>query len=127
MDDSSLPAGTTGGDTSFEVIRHEEQLVVTTERRPRERVRLQRVIVTGQRTITVDVRREEIRVTREPLTGDALPEGSPAHDEEPLVIVLHEEQVVLTTTIVPVERITVTTPNVTHDVLLTGTVKREDI
>ncbi|MGL1437453.1 DUF2382 domain-containing protein, partial [Vibrio parahaemolyticus] len=34
---------------------------------PRETVRIEKVIVTDRRTITIDVRREELRITRTPI------------------------------------------------------------
>ena len=51
-----------------EVIRSEEEPVVTdrTERRPVERVRLRKVLVTEHEQRTVPVRREEVRLETEP-------------------------------------------------------------
>jgi hypothetical protein len=51
-----------------EIAVHSEEEVVTgtTEMRPRERVRLRKVLVTEQVTKTVPVRREEIRLETDP-------------------------------------------------------------
>ncbi|HEX8862592.1 MAG TPA: DUF2382 domain-containing protein [Actinomycetes bacterium] len=49
------------------MTRSEEEVGVRTQRRPRERVRLQKYVVTEQETRTVPVRREEVRLVREPL------------------------------------------------------------
>lgn len=51
------------------VTRSEERLVVRTEAVPVRRVRIRKVIVSEERTVTVTVRREELRVEEEPLDG----------------------------------------------------------
>jgi uncharacterized protein (TIGR02271 family) len=108
------------------VVRHEERLTVSTQRLATERVRIERVIVTEQRTLTVDVRREELRLTREPLPeGSLIPAGTAAIKTEPLVMVLHEEQIEIVKTVVPVERATITTETVVEDQEVTATLGRE--
>lgn len=113
-------------DDHVEVVRSEERLAVTTERHATERVRIERYVVTEQRTITVDVSREEIRVTREPVTGDTRLPGSVGDtDREPVVVVLHEEQLVVSKTVVPVQRVTFTAHTVTRDEVVDETVRHE--
>jgi stress response protein YsnF len=56
-------------DAPIEVVRSEEDLVVDTRVVGTERVRLIKRIVTEQVTRTVDVRREELVIEREPLAG----------------------------------------------------------
>ncbi|MCJ1688574.1 YsnF/AvaK domain-containing protein [Rathayibacter sp. VKM Ac-2927] len=108
------------------VIRHEERLTVSTQRLATERVRIERVIVTEQRTVTVDVRREELRITREPLPeGSLIPAGASTIETEPLVMVLHEEQIAIVKTVVPVERVTVTTEPVVEDQEVTAALGQE--
>lgn len=77
------------------------------QKRPREAVRLRKVVVTEPVTKTVPVQREEIRVEREPITdqnrgaamsGPALREGE--HTE-----VLNEEEVVAEKAVEPKERV----------------------
>jgi stress response protein YsnF len=65
----SKAAGRQGkGDAEgHEVIRSEEELEVGTEVRPRERVRLKKYLVTEHVTKTVPVKREEVRLEREPV------------------------------------------------------------
>lgn len=90
------------------VTRREERLRISKETIPRETVRVEKVIVTEQRTFTVDVRREEIRITRQPIADDdPLPTADRDHPTVPIVLILREEQLVLTTVTVPVEKITV--------------------
>jgi len=57
----------TGG---AEVTRSEEELDVGVEKRPRERVRLKKYVVTEEVTKKVPVQREEVRVEREPVEGE---------------------------------------------------------
>lgn len=51
------------------MVRSEEELHVTTERRAVERVRLRKHVVTEYVEQTVAVRREELRLEREAITG----------------------------------------------------------
>lgn len=129
MTDRHVPQPTPGDDAGeVTVVRHEEHLLVGTEVHATERVRLERVIVTEQRTITVDVRREEVRLTREPLVdGPALTADSPVPSREPIVVVLHQEQVVVSKRIVPVERVTLTVHTVTEDRPVDAVLRHEEV
>lgn len=110
------------------MIRSEEVLRVATETVPYARARLQKVIVTERRTFTVDVRREEVRLTTEPLpAGSPVPAPVPGEHPEDIQIVLHEERVVVTTEIVPVERVRLVTFPVTGSMDITGDVRRDHI
>ncbi|ROQ64667.1 uncharacterized protein (TIGR02271 family) [Rathayibacter sp. PhB152] len=109
-----------------EVVLHEERLLVGTRRHATERVRVSRVVVTEQRTITVEVRREELRVTREPIAdGPALPDAIAAAPQEPIVVILHEERIALTRTVVPVERVTVRVESVAGARDITASLRHE--
>ncbi|PTL72265.1 hypothetical protein C1I63_05000 [Rathayibacter caricis DSM 15933] len=113
-------------ETPPSVVLHEERLVVSTRRFATERVRLERVVVTEQRTITVDVRREEIRLVREPLPGDdPLPGDGAAAPVEPVVVILHEERIGITRTVVPVERVTLRVASVAGERDVTAELRRE--
>jgi uncharacterized protein (TIGR02271 family) len=104
----------------------EERLHVETERVPRTRVRLRKVVVTEQRTMTVPVRREEYRLIREPIAdGEPVTGGSIGADEQE--VVLHEERVVVTTEVVPVERVRLVTEDVVEQREVTGEVRLERI
>lgn len=129
MTDHHVPQSATGDeDQEATVVLHEEHLLVGTEVHATERVRLERYIVTEQRTITVDVRREEVRLTREPLVdGPALPADSPAPTREPIVVVLHQEQVVVSKRIVPVERVTLTVHTVAEDRAVDAVLRHEEV
>lgn len=104
----------------------QERLHVETERVPRSRVRLQKVVVTEQRTLTVPVRREEYRLIREPIT-DAEPVAGGAIGADEQEVVLYEERVVVTTEVVPVERIRLVKEEVVETREISGQVRRERI
>jgi len=95
--------------TSEEITLHEQRLRVSTRVVPFERVRIERFIVTEQRTFTVDIRREELRIVREQISeadvGLAAPTILQAPPREDIVMILSEEQAVITKKIVPVERV----------------------
>jgi uncharacterized protein (TIGR02271 family) len=113
-------------ETPPSVVLHEERLVVSTRRFATERVRLERVVVTEQRTITVDVRREEIRLVREPIDdGEPLPAGTVPPPAEPIVMVLHEERVSISKTVVPVERVTLRVTSVEGEREVSAGLRRE--
>lgn len=89
------------------MTRSEEELAVGTAKRERGRARLRKHVVTEHVETTVPVRREEVRVEREPITeanrDSALsgPEISEAEHE----VVLHEEEPVVEKRVVPKERV----------------------
>ncbi|MEU3609192.1 DUF2382 domain-containing protein, partial [Streptomyces sp. NPDC035033] len=104
--------------TDDAMTRSEEQLHVGTEEVETGRVRLRKYVVTEEAQETVPLRREEVRVVREPITeanrGEAMsgPEISEAEHE----VTLHEERPVVETRAVPVER-----ADFAADVLAAGT------
>lgn len=109
-----------------EVIRSEERLDATSRRVPVARAVLRKVIVVEQRTITVEVAHEEVRLEILPLGGDRSDESRGTHVALP-EIVLHEEQVVVTKRVVPVERVLARIATVTSDAQVTADVRREQV
>ncbi len=103
-----------------------ERLHIETERVPRSRVRLRKVVVTEQRTVTVPLRREEYRIVREPIV-DAAPVAGAVLGGEEQEVVLYEERVVVTTEVVPVERIRLVKEEVVDTRQVSGEVRRERI
>jgi uncharacterized protein (TIGR02271 family) len=117
--DTGLPAGrgtegtaTTGRDTSGPttddaMTRSEEELRVGTERREAGRVRLRKYVVTENVTKTVPVKKEKVRVEREPITeanrGQAM--AGPDISEEEHEVTLTEEEPVVEKRAVPKERV----------------------
>jgi uncharacterized protein (TIGR02271 family) len=111
------------------VVRAEEQALVRTVSVPNTRLRIRKVIVTEERTITVHVRREELRITEHSAadTTDDVNDGSVQHHDEDFVLVLSEEQIDVRTRIVPVERVTIVRTQVTTPQNITTTVAREQV
>ncbi len=87
-----------------EVVRSEERAVVSTARRAVERVRLERTVVEEERTLTVTVRREQVRVVREPVEGGTVGDAAAAAEATPWVTV-HEERPEVSMRVVPLERV----------------------
>jgi uncharacterized protein (TIGR02271 family) len=127
-------AGTVGRDvsgptTDDAMTRSEEELRVGTAEREAGRVRLRKVVVEDQVTQTVPVKREQIRVEREPITDanvDAAMDG-PEISEEEHEVVLHEEEPVVEKRTVPKERVRLDKDTQTEKRQVSDTVRREAI
>ena len=120
----------TSGPTSDDAMtRSEEELRVGTAERERGRARLRKYVVTEQVQRTVPVRREEVRLEREPITDQnvdralAGPEISSAEHE----VVLHEEEPVVEKRVVPKERVRMEKDQVTDEVQISERVRKEQI
>lgn len=118
-----------GGETdAIEAVLSAERLQVGTEQVPSRVARLQKVIVTEQRTITVEVRHEEARLVYDDLPAGGVDDDRPARLPEALPeLVLHEEQIQLTTRIVPVERVRAIVERVTEQRTVSGQVRAERV
>lgn len=114
-------------DDHLTVTRSEEELRVGVTRRPYERVRLVKHVVTEMVTREVPVRREEIRIEREPVAPGTPRGAEGVGDDGDLDIMLYEEQVVLGTRIVPRERIRVVKSVVTEQRPVSDELRRENI
>ena len=118
-----------GPTTDDAMTRSEEELRVGTTQRESGRVRLRKYVETEEVEQTVPVQREEVRIEREPITGDnrdaAL--SGPAISEDEHEVVLHEEEVVAEKQTVPKERIRVETDQVTEERQVSDTLRKEQI
>jgi hypothetical protein len=113
------------------VIRSEEQLRTTTETVVVRRLRLRKYIVTEERTITVQLRREEFRIEEVP-ADPAVPAGrdgadthGAAEDDHGITMVLYAEQPLIATEVVPVERIHLSKYMVTDNQTVAATLGHE--
>ncbi len=126
--------GTVGRDTSGPttddaMTRSEEELRVGTTQREAGRARLRKYVVEDEETRTVPVRREEVRIEREPITDanvDNATDG-PAISEEEHEVVLKEERPVVGKTAEPVERVRLGKETVTDEETVTEEVRKEHI
>ena len=114
------------GDAGVSVVRLEEQLRVSTERVGVERVRVSKRVVTETVTRTFQVRREELVVESLPISSGA-PGDVGLAGSGPIDIVLHEEQIVVETRLVPVERVRIDVERVLEQRPVSEVVRREEI
>jgi uncharacterized protein (TIGR02271 family) len=127
-------AGTAGQDvsgptTDDAMTRSEEEVKVGTTERESGRARLRKFVVEEEVTKTVPVKREELRVEREPVTdanAGAAHDG-PAISEEEHEVVLHEEEPVVEKRTVPKERVRMEKEAVTEDAEISEEVRKEQI
>ena len=98
---------TSGRNTDDAMTRSEEELRVGTTERESGRVRLKKYVVEDQVTETVPVRREEVRVEREPITDANVDDATdgPAISEEEHEVTLRAEEPVVEKRTVPQERV----------------------
>ena len=111
------------------MTRSEEELRVGTAERESGRVRLKKYVVEDEVTQTVPVRREEVRLEREPITDGnvgAATDG-PAISEEEHEVVLHEEEPVVEKQAVPKERVRLDKEAHTEERQVSDTVRKEEI
>src|SRR5215216_2509564 len=120
---------TSGPTTDDAMTRSEEELRVGTTQRERGRVRLRKYVTTETQQVTVPVRREELRVEREPITDANLDAatGGPAISEEEHEVTLHEETPVVEKRAVPRERVRLDTETVTDQRQVSEEVRKEQI
>lgn len=111
------------------MTRSEEQLRVGKERRPAGRARLRKYVVTEEQQRTVPVRREEVRVEREPISEETRHRGGagPEIQESEREVVLEEERPVVSKESVPVERVRLDKETVTEEETVGGEVRKERI
>jgi len=128
-DSNAVGRDTSGPTTDDAMTRSEEELRVGTTEREAGRVRLKKYIVEEQVSQTVPVRREEVRLEREPITDANLDDATdgPAISEEEHEIVLHEEEPVVETRAVPKERVRLDKEAHTDERQVSETVRKEQI
>ena len=125
------PAGqdVSGPNTDEAMTRSEEELRVGTADRESGRARLRKYVVTEQVQQTVPVRREEVRVEREPITDGNVDQAldGPEISEEEHEVVLHEEEPVVEKRTVPKERVRMEKDSVTDEAEVSEEVRKEHI
>lgn len=114
----------TGNDEGM--VRSEEHLRVGTESVETGRVRLRKYVVTDEEQVTVPVRREEVRVEREPIRGGERV-GRDSMGEQEQEVTLHAERPVVDKDVEAVERVRLGTETVSEDQTVSDTVAKERI
>jgi uncharacterized protein (TIGR02271 family) len=111
------------------MTRSEERLRAGTQTHEAGRARLRKYVVTEQQQVEVPVRREEVRLEREPITetnrGPAT--SGPDITESEHEVTLHEERPVVETEAVPVERVRLGKETVQDTERVQGEVRKEQI
>ena len=118
-----------GPETDEAMTRSEEELRVGTAERETGRVRLRKYIVTDEVQQTVPVKREEVRLEREPITDanrDAALSGGDLTEEEHEVT-LHTEEPVVEKRTVPKERVRLDKDVEVEERTVSEDVRREEI
>ncbi len=104
---ATTDTGRSGGGRDDAMTRSEEELVAGTRSKEAGRVRLRKYVVTENVTTTVPVRKEKVRLEREPITDanvDQATKGAEISEGEHEVV-LKEEEVVTEKRTVPKERV----------------------
>jgi uncharacterized protein (TIGR02271 family) len=131
--DADAPAANghdvSGPSTDDAMTRSEEELRVGTERREAGRARLRKYVVTETEQRTVPVRREEVRVEREPITEGNVDQAldGPEISEEEHEVVLHEERPVVEKEVVAKERVRLTAEEHTDEETVSEDLRKERI
>ncbi|HEY8453649.1 MAG: PRC and DUF2382 domain-containing protein [Micromonosporaceae bacterium] len=112
-----------------EMTRHEEHLRIDKVQRESGRARLRKYTTTEYEEHTVPLRKERVRVEREPISEEARMEAAvaPEVSEEEQEIVLHEERPVVSRENVPVERVRMEKESFVEDETVGGEVRQEHI
>ncbi|MET3810419.1 PRC and DUF2382 domain-containing protein [Arthrobacter sp. UYEF3] len=120
---------TSGPTTDDAMTRSEERLNVGTEKQEASRVRLRKYVTTENVTQTVPVKREEVRLEREPITDANRDQAMSGHDisEEEHEVILHEERPVVEKETVPVERVRLGKETVSGEATVEEEVRKERI
>jgi stress response protein YsnF len=130
---AAYAAGRTGaaerlgaGDMDESVTRSEEEMHVRVERQTTGRARLHKYVDVEEVEETVPIRREEVRLVREPITEA---DGTRAGDisEAEREVTLHEDKAVIETEVVPKERVRMRVEEHTEQQTVHGRVRRERI
>ncbi|MEU6150279.1 DUF2382 domain-containing protein [Actinosynnema sp. NPDC047251] len=106
------------------VTRYEERLDVGTREVEAGRVRLVKHVVTEQKTITVPVTHEEVRVVREPATGK---DSGRAFTEEEAEVTLRRQEPVVQKHAEAVENVRLDKETVTEQQEVSDTLRREEV
>jgi uncharacterized protein (TIGR02271 family) len=118
-----------GPTTDDAMTRSEEELRVGTTQRERGRARLRKYVTTEQVQQAVPVRRERVRLEREPITDANLDAatGGPDISEAEHEVVLREEEPVVQKRAVPKERVRLDTETVTDERQVSEEIRKEQI
>jgi uncharacterized protein (TIGR02271 family) len=118
-----------GPTTDDAMTRSEEELRVGTAQRERGRARLRKYVTTEEVRQAVPLRRERVRLEREPITDANVGAATSGPDisEQEHEVVLREEEPVVEKRVVPRERVRLDTETVTDEHQVSEEVRKEQI
>jgi uncharacterized protein (TIGR02271 family) len=130
--DSEVRAGLRSDGDDDAMTRSEERLKVGTQTHVSGRAVLRKHVVTEYVTQTVPVRREEVRIEREPITdanrGDIVDDGDVfGEDGDLFEVILHQEVPVVQTETVAVERVRLRKATLTDQATVSEDVRKEQL
>lgn len=125
--DRDRAAATEQRDANGEIIRSEEQLNVDKQRVESGEVRLRKYVVHETETVEVPVEREEVRVTREPISEADRANFDGNLGEQEASVTLHEDRVNVSKESVPVEKVSLDKDTVRETEQVTEDVAKERI
>ncbi len=108
------------------VVRREEELNVATQEQQAGKVRLRKYVTTDTETVTVPVKKEKVRVEREPVSGETTT-GPIGDDESVEEITLREERAVVNKETVAKERVSLDKETVTEQETVSADVRKEHV
>jgi uncharacterized protein (TIGR02271 family) len=128
-DDATTGSTGRAGTADDAMTRSEEEVRVGTTSRERGRARLRKYVVTEEVQQTVPVRREEVRLEREPITDENVDQATsgPEISEAEHEVVLHEEEPVVEKRAVPKERVRLGKETVADEAEVSEQVRKERI
>jgi uncharacterized protein (TIGR02271 family) len=109
------------------VVRSEERLRAGTVNVVAGRARLITSVVVEEQTFTVPVGRQEIRLAHESVPASEQVATDVAPAEETYEVVAYAEQVLVTTQVVPVERVRLVKRVVTEQTVVAGQLRSEQV
>lgn len=115
-------------DSQTSMTRSEEEMKVAVTRRPSELVRLKKTVTTEKVSQSVTLQKEELQVERVAITAQNADQVEPGEiAEEEYEVTLMQEEPVVTTKVVPVERVTVRKDSHTEEQTVSAELRREQI
>ncbi|MFK0074671.1 DUF2382 domain-containing protein [Arthrobacter woluwensis] len=120
---------TSGPTTDDAMTRSEERLNVDTRTEEAGKVRLRKYITTENVTTTVPLRREEVRIEREPIDSSTMDKAmdGPELSEEEHEVTLYAERPVVEKETVPVERVRLNKETTTEQHTVNEEIRKENI
>jgi len=117
----------TSTDEDMRVLVREEELIATTREAEQGRVHLRKEVIEEQQTVAVPLTREEVRVERVPVQGEATAVGPDAFTEKDIDVPVMGEELVTSKRATVKEEVRLHKDTVTEDQQVSDTVRKERV